>query len=299
MASSHSNTDVFVDLPLAEFRGCRFPITERSCRHAHEVAKTVIQYFGKQLAEIVNGDNLVFEYTIPFRQGVSISPYLGVLFHSTLSVFWDHYINTDPGTLIDPIRGEFQVLPGSWEEITDVKRRDGIDVRIMFIEAPNLAELEGAPIGTLPGAQSDALALDGEVAKMPWTQEPSPEPATDPLSAIAGILTQVGNAPGKVAARMYDCSARCQKIEDALTRLEDPKTSAAPVKASRDLRLKSTRLAEHALSAKPIRNAVTSTVQTVSALAAEHGMAVADFLELNSALARSPIVASGSVVYYR
>jgi hypothetical protein len=293
-----SEAEVFSKLPFAEFRGERFPISGRTVRHAHEVAKTIIQYFGKQLAEIVNGDNLVFEYTIPFRNGVSISPYRGALFNEAFPAFWRNYINTEVGPLVDPFRGEYQVLPGSWEEMLDLQKTDGLDVRIMFVEAPTI-EGTTQQIATVYGATSDALALDSECSKIDWQQEEPPQPSTDPLSAVAGIMTQVADVPGKIAAKMYDTSARLQKIEDALTRLEDPKTAAAPVRAARTLRLKSNRLALHALSIKPIRSAVNNTVRTVAAVAAEVGMSVEDFLKLNSALARSPLVPIGAVINYR
>jgi LysM repeat protein len=117
---------------------------------------------------------------------------------------------------------------------------------------------------------------------------------------VAGLLTQINSAPGKVAARMQDVSSRCQKIEAALTKLKDPKTSAAPIKAARDLRLKSIHLAQSAASPRLMKTVIVNTRMSVAAAAAETGMSVADLMKLNPALARSPFVNPGAtIVAYR
>jgi len=293
-----ADVDVLRLLPGAEWRGIRFPVSERSCRHAHEVAKTVIQYFGQQMAEIVAGDNLVIEYTIPFRNGVSMSPYRGALFNEALPAFWTAYLNTEPGPLTDPIRGQFMAIPGSWDEQLDVQKRDGIDVRSCSLRRPSSVPRSSVGSATHSGRTGGRECARSRSPEATLDPGPEPHAGNGPVQSDLRAMTQIANQPGRIAAQLMDVKQRCQKIEDAAVRLKDPKVAAAPVKAARDLNLKATKLATSVLSVKKTIADVQTVRQSVAACASQYGMSLKDLLAINPALARSPFVNSGAIVIH-
>jgi hypothetical protein len=292
-----AKTDVFKAQPTASFRGIAFPITERDVTHSHDTVEHRLQYRDGRLIEITGGSNKTFTYTIPFRQGIARGPYKD-LFVKTLPEFWLAYADKSRGTLVDPITGVSQVVPGSWDEITDVNRRDGIDVRVSFIESPELADdAQESGIETVMSAYGEAQALDTELSKVDWQQEPSPPPMTDPLSAIAGLGSQIAAVPAKVAANLHAVAFRCEKVEATLAKLKDPETTTQVVHAARRLRLSCQRMAdEGANPARTVKQITYSTAKPLSAIAQELHNSVDDLVKLNAQLVRMPLVPAEFVI---
>ena len=293
MADEETKTiDVFKELPYAAFRGIQFPIIARGpVGHSHTTIKHGLQYRDKQIVETTGAENLTLTYTIPFRQGLATGPWENA-FHELYSQLWDEYLDKTPGDLIDPFRGQLIVIPGSWDEEVDVDKRDGLDVRLTFIEAP-LDDEEPLSLPTIQGAYSEAGALDTEVEKVDWEQEQSPQPTQDPLSAVRGIGDQLDVARSRIAASLDDVAYRCERLEATAERLEDPERTQRVVRSARRLNLATRRLNSRAMNpAKSAKRVLNATARTISAVAADMGTTIEALLRANPAL-NGPLVPGG------
>jgi len=290
-------TDVFRLLPPFQWRGRKYPVTARSVSFAHDGADHKLQYRDDEIVEQLGAQGLTFSYTVPMREGIARGPYKS-LFNEGLPVLFRDVRNRSADALIDPVYGEFRCVPKSFNDDSDVNKRDGTDIRLEFKLSPELGNADPELAQTITGIQglvSDAGALDEEVKAADWAQEPSPEGMTDVLSAINGIGQQGLAQVDKLSAALDDLAFKCEKIEKTADRAENPQNWPLRNSARRDreaaLRLKR-RLAED--PARKIVRVTRRTATTVSSLAAELGMSVVDLIKLNPALARSPIVRPGT-----
>ena len=287
--------DVFKNLPQASFRGIPFPILSRDrCNHEHDTVQHGLQYRSQKLVETTGSGNLMFGYTIPFRQGIAIGGYEN-LFTTTYQEFWLAYVDDSPGELVDPIRGLKQVIPVSWAEQCDVNKRDGIDVAIVFMDPGDIAEdADYEIIGTIQTAYNAAGELDQEITRIDWEQEPMPEPATDPLTAIAGVGEQIDRNRSQVDAALNDFAYKLERIEQSFERLEDPERAAKPIHSARRLRLAASKLRQRGANpAQTIKRVNTTTELTISGLARETNAEIDDLLRLNWDLASLAIIPAG------
>jgi hypothetical protein len=289
-------TDVFAIAPRFSWRGKEYPILTRSVDFAHESVEHKFQYRDNEIIEQLGAHNLVFRYTLAMREDIAKGPYRN-LFSVGLGQLIRDCRNRDPGELVDPIYGLFICTPNSFADESDVNKRDGVDVKVEFRYAPAIDEDDSdVTAATTQSVKTDAGALDQEAAQGSWHQEPSPEPTTDPLSAIAGVAGQIDAQSNRMSAALDDVAYRCEKIEMLVDKAEDPKNY--PIKRS------ARRVREAALRAKaraqdPLGHVVQVTTrfgQTVIDLAGSVGMTTLDLLRLNPQLVSQPTVASGTVV---
>jgi hypothetical protein len=248
---------------------------------------------------MTGAENRRFTYTIPMREDIAAGPYER-LFTVGLTQLYRDMLNRAPGPLIDPTWGEVTCVPASWSNSLDPNRRDGTDVDVEFVEWKDIAsETDTAGgVDTLQGLESDAGALDAEVAAVAReAQVPSPEPATDPLSAIAGVGAQLTRSRDRVTASLAQTSNRLEKIEAALDDLQDP-LNGELIRETRRLRVSTARLAEKAEPTRVVRNTTANTNKALAAIAAELAMSIADLLKLNPDLAKSPVVLAGTPILF-
>lgn len=288
-------TDVLAQLPRLSWREREYPVTARSVGFNHEGVFHVLQYRDFEVIEQTGARNLAFRYTIPLRQDIAKGPYKN-LFTEGLPTLFRDILNRSEGTLIDPVHGSFTCVPRSYDEEADPNKRDGVDVKVEFQRQTPVDEDESLRPPTLQDVAGEAGALDEEVKKADWHQEPSPEGTTDIFSAINGVAFQGLRAIDKVAGFMHDVAFRCEKIEATVDKLTDPKNW--PVRAAaRRLRESSIRIASFGDSPQQRRAPVTTTrAMPIAALAALVGMSVDALLLLNPQLARSPTVPAGTTV---
>ena len=254
-----TDTAILPKLAFPTFRGIRVPILARDCRHSHRRAKKDLQYSGGQPIDITGSDCWVYEYVIPFRQGIAIGGFED-LFAKVYPDFLEAYLDKTRGPLVDLIHGTKQVKPAEWREIIDPNLQDGINVAVVFEEDFDPDEEAETEIVTIEGAQSLANALDREVEAVPVPEawEP-PEPAGDPLGQIAGLGAQLQRNRDAVTAKLEGTAYRCEQIEERLNDLEDPKRTQESIRAARNLRVVTVRLAKR--NKDPVRVVKKHTVQ--------------------------------------
>lgn len=293
-------TDVLSKLPRFSWRGQELPLLSRSVRFSHDDTDHTFQYRDGDFVERKGVKNWTFSYSIPFRQDIAKGPYRN-LFSEQLLNFIFACRDKSPDTLRDPILGSFRAVVSTYEEESDVLKRDGTDVRVEFKEAPLIDDVELETIqGGLSGLSavaSEAGALDADVAAVNWpAQEPSPEPSIDPLSAISGFGRQLENQGNKISAALDNVAYKAELVEESAARLEDPKTFQL-ARSSRRVQAAALQLKERIQN--PERRILRVTLaygKSISRIAADAGMSVQQLLQLNPTIAGRPVVPAGTVV---
>jgi hypothetical protein len=290
-----SDRDALGKLPRFEWRDQQYPVLARSVSFAHENATHRLQYRNDDYIEALGPHSLTFRYTLSMRQGIAKGPYKD-LFTTGYPILFAAMRNREKGVLVDPVLGEFTAQPTSWSDDLDVAKRDGTDVQVEFMHAPDADEVEDLKAITVQGLTSDAGALDAELKKVDWEQEPSPEPSMDAFNAISGFGAQLEQQGAKTAAALEDFAYKCEKIDQQIDRLQNP--DVWPLKrAVRRNRATSVALAKRA--SDPTREIIITTVnhtRTLSVLAQEVGMTLADLIAQNPKLAGMPIVPAGTPI---
>jgi hypothetical protein len=287
--------DYLKRLPLFEWRGRQYPLLARSVSFGHEGASDRIQYRDNDFIQQLGAHSLTFRYTLPMRQGIAKFPYRN-LFITEYPLLFAAMRDRSKGTLVDPILGPFVCIPQLFDDTTDPRLRDGTDVQIEFKHSPDLDETEDLKPISIQGLSSDAGALDQEIERVDWEQEPSPGPTADPIDAISGIGQQAQAQGGKFVAALHDYAYKMEKVEDQVERLENPDVWPL-VNATRRNRAVALELSERAKDpTKRVVQITNNYSRSLTALAAQVGMSVEDLLELNGELARSPIVERGTVI---
>ena len=291
--------DVLSKLPLFEWRGVNYPVSERSVSYRHETIEHGLQYRSGDFPEPVGPHSWLFTYTLPMRNGIYRGNYTR-LFEFQILRLAAALRDRTADTLIDPVYGAMRCVPISYADEMDVKRRDGTDIRVEFLHSPEINEDTDEFTGGITSVQGVAAQvgrLDTEIAQQVWEQQEPPEPSTDILSAIAGVPAQFAAQVGRVSAGLHDVSFRLRKIEQAADKAEDPEKWGLrdAARSNRDAIVSLNKRATEAPGKKILR-VTTALESTLSDVANSYGMTVADLIRLNPILARSPKVNQGTLL---
>jgi hypothetical protein len=293
-------TDALRQLPPFSWRGKVYPVLDRGVSFAHENAPHKLQYRNGAIVEMTGAQNLTFRYTLAMREDIAIARYEDLFSSGLIPLLNDCLLRT-PGTLVDPVYGTFRCVPSSFDEQTDNQKRDGTDVKVEFQRSPELDDVLAVeqPDG-LQGLAGNAYDIDAEVEKVDWKQVPTPGPSADIFDIASGTLAQISQQRARVSAKLDDLAFRMEKVDKAADDLEDPKTW--PLKrAARRTQDAALQLRQHLDSPGKRVVAVTKAYAiTLTECASSAGMTVAELLNLNPGLARSPLIrAQTPVLVYR
>ncbi len=293
--------DVLSLLPPFEWRGAKYPVTRRRVSFRHEGVTHTIQYRDFEFIEQLGAHELTFSYTLPMRESIARGPYKN-LFTVGLAVLTRDTLNREPGTLMDPILGQFRCVPKAFDDETDVLKRCGTDVSVEFTHTPELTAEDPAikDLSGVAGLTSEAGALDKEVAKADWRQEPTPEPSVDILQAVDGVLAQGMAQIQKASAALHDFAFKMEKLEVSCDRAENPQNWGIRDSARRN-REAAIRL-DRRLTESPgqkLRRITLNSVRLISDLAREVGMTLEELLKLNPGMERLPYIPAGMLVTVR
>jgi len=309
-------TDVLRTLPPLEWRGIQVPITSRTMGFTHDDVQHKFLYRDNMLIESTGKRNLTFHYTIPMRQDIAKGPYEN-LFTDVLPRFLIACSDRTPAELNDPVFGIFRAKPTSFEDATDVNKRDGDDITVEFIHAPDPAEDDLLPTEvTAPSSlSSDGGALDaallvtasdfqpapapGEaVAIGRALQQPPPEPIGNLFESIAGFGRQLERFGNRISAQIDRASFQLEGIEEAYTALEKPQDWPI-IRSTRRLRGNLATVKDRlANPARTVARFTTNGAIGIGALSANLGIPIGDLLRLNPKLAKTPLVPAGTVILF-
>jgi hypothetical protein len=306
-------TDILSQLNDASFRGIVYPITAWDLGFTQDDEKHRFIFKDEQLIESLGTTNPTYRHSIPFREDIIRGPFKN-LFTKVWPQFREACMDRTKGILDDPFDGPVQVKVTSLQATGDPNKRDGIDVQVDYIIAPdedfdrkdlgaNLATVQGAvgmqgfldrETGKLDQATKDALAKlnkDAEFGKL------------NPLDALTGAVNQVEAAGNKISATAGDLAFRAGKLDDALRRNADPRTS--PLRANAratqlaflDIQRNSVVLGAGKKERKVRIFTVLASIGKM-ALASKLHMSVQDLIRLNPSVAQLPIVTPGTMIAY-
>jgi hypothetical protein len=290
-------TDVLIQMQRTAWRFIEFPITARKYGFQQEQARHRYIFRDVQLIESLGTENPTYRYTIPFREDIARGPYKH-LFTEVYPEFLAACLDRTRGVLSDPVHGDVNCKLVSLTEDLDVNRRDGIDVEAEWIVAPLESEVTqdlGTQIQTLKGAADNARKLDDAIKKVDWKQLPSPEATVSPLDFVSSVGNQVEVVASKVTAAFADAAFRLEKTIATIDRLKNPDTTQLRQQARR-LQAALFRLEDQndVTGTHPVQRVTTTANKSLSAMAAELGMTVEQFVRLNPQCLRSPLVRAGT-----
>jgi len=296
---------LFDQLPRFKWRGVEYPISGRSVSFAHESVQHKLQRRNQDLVEQTGAHNLVFSYTIPMREGINKGPYRN-LFLKMLPKLFEAVRDRSPGELIDPVYGIRRAVPASYMDELDVMRRDGVDLRLEFTDRPEDDEEAAFAFPTVQSLLDDRRDL--EVAAQEIELEPADEQeaiavrqfeqiksergVSDILDGIAGLGQQINAQINRVNAAIEHRISQLEKIEAVASSLSTPNGAILRSRARRS-RASAYLVQGAALQNATARRSTNSYPRSVASIAAQYGVTVAEFLQLNPQLASKPIVASG------
>jgi hypothetical protein len=290
--------DILKLLPRFSWRRLEYPLAGRSVGFAHDTVPHKLEFRNGEFHDQTGARGMVFNYTIPMREGIAVGPYRN-LFARMLTQLLKDFQDKTPGDLIDPVYGVKRCVPGEWRDDTDPRKRDGTDLQLSFVHDPDINKVDpetNKQLVSLSGVQSESGALDQELKTISWEQEPSPEPTVDIFGAVSGFSSQITNEADRVAAALDDLTFRLEKTEASLDKLENPQNWRARDSVRRH-REAVTRVAKnYGNPNKKIQQVTTNAIKTVSVVAAEAGMTVLELIKLNPKLARAPVVGAGTVI---
>jgi len=323
-------TDVLKQLPVLSWRGIEVPITARSISFSQTQAKQKFSYRDNSYIESLGADNIGFSYTIPFRQDIAKGPYVD-LFVDVLPRFLEACRRNTAGDLNDPVLGIFRAKCTNFSSTLSPDRRDGVDVEVSFIQAPEIDAVEALPssIQGISELDDQAGALDDQVALADFTQTAvdsltgelqlraeteietllagiqsssinlgPPDAFQDLFGQIDGFGRQVERFGNKISAKLDQASFKLEKMERTISVLGNPKNW--PLQRS-SRRLRGNIESVKKTLSNPGKSVLSYTVkfaQGIADIAAKLGMAVNDFVKLNPTLARRISVQAGTVVKY-
>lgn len=274
-----------------QWRKIIFPIVGREVRFGIAVAKYPILY-RTELHESLLTSARVFTYQIPATDSLRKAPYTQ-WFSTQFDKFYQSFHNDrSVGALNDPVYGGLQALPLEWDERLTLDDRNGVQLQVSFVEwiDPNVLETE--PKGALMDkAATEAKTLDTEIKKLPngWNstlpQYPPKVSFAEMIGKVKGIGDRLIRSGQKATAQLHDIAGHCEALVRTFDRLRNPGETIGARQAAQRLHKTCLEIAKRAADpAKLVKEVTTNTWQTVTGLAADAGMAVADLLALNPAL---------------
>lgn len=300
-------TDVLRQLQKASWRDITFPVTgTRDYGFAQEQAQHRYIFRDQQLIESLGRQNPTFRYNIPFRENVQRG--FSALFIGIYPLFLAACQDRTAGILVDPVHGAVRCKCASFAESLDVNKRDGVDVLVDFIFAPesvddvssNFAQLSKS----LTGAVQSAVRFGANVGELSEEQAAIVESLNQPAErgrvsifnaarAATGSVIQTRN---KVSANLNDASTQMDNARTEIEEARDPKLEPLRRDASR-LALSSRELAKTA--GRPTTPyEVVRTVGEIGRIAfcTANRMTVDAFLELNQQFADLRTIPAGTPV---
>ena len=307
--------DVLLQLPTFSWRGIECPITSRQANFSQSHAPQTFSYRDNAVIESLGAQNFQFSYTIPFRQDIAKGPYKN-LFVDVFPKFLAACRKRSPGTLNDPVLGEFRAKCVSMSTSLDVNKRDGVDVDVQFIQAPAIDEVDALPakIEGITDLDDMAGVLDANVDRADFTQseiegttgeiqtsnrqEEPPEAYQDLLGQLDGFGRQIERFGNKIDAGLSNVAFKLEKMEETISVLQNPKNWPLQ-RSSRRLRgaIANVALTVAYPGKKVLRHLVPFDI-SVSSLASNLGMDTGAFLALNPTVAINPMVPAGTEVSY-
>lgn len=304
MATSIGNT--FDKLTPVRWRGIRFPIVNLRTSFKHDIAQHRKPDRDGARLEATGRGARTFSGHALFRNGIVFETpaYVKPLYPDIYKTFEAACADRSTGDFIHPDLGTFKCKVDSFDANLDASMRDGVDVDVTWIEHTE-DEQVSASIAPLSDAISTALNLDSDLAfvrsqfselnrKLNAMGNPS---FADSLRFIQRAISQAALLQRTTFAQINRIQAQIKSIQNIIPSIHSV--------VLYPLRRNCARL-YHALDGikgtsgvvKPIGLYTVQSNVSVPQLAIQLRTPMAQFIQLNPALASEPILVRGTQVRY-
>lgn len=232
-------------LQPASWRGIGFPFTgTRDFGFQQEQAQHRFIFRDQQLIESLGRQNPTFRYTIPFREGVQRPPWRN-LFTKVYPLFIDACQDRSAGELVDPIHGTFRAKCVSLSESLSVEGKDGVDVTVEFVFAPedgDSTDVKFAQVArTLEGLATSAVVFGAAVGEVSEAERKKVASLNKPAErADVSIDQTVRQATGfvqstkrKTRAKLAEANSKMEVTRREIEEAKDPELELLRREASR------------------------------------------------------------------
>jgi prophage DNA circulation protein len=299
--------DILPQLPEASWRDIEFPFTgTRDFGFQQEQAQHRYIFRDQQLIESLGRQNPTFRFNIPFRERVRRG--FSALFVGVYPRFLEACQDRSAGILVDPIHGAVRCKCVSFAEALDVNRKDGVDVLVDFVFAPETGDDVPSQfaqlVSSLQGAVQSAVEFGANLGEISEEQQEvlaqvNREAERGRVSIFNAVRVFTGSViqnRNRVRASLQDASSQMNATRDEIEEARDPQLEPLRRDSSR-LALSSKRLAQTAgRPTTPFR--VVRTVGEIGriAFATANQITVDVLVELNEQLANMRTIPAGTRV---
>lgn len=298
-ATKRSDLDVFAGLPLASWRGIDFVCGPIGISFSQQHAVHTYPDRDAGYVESTGRNNVLFKFTAIFRRGVIGEGGGRPAFPDQWRAFMAACADRTAGDLAHPLLGTVKVKCQDYSAQADPTRRDGADVEVTFIEAPDredeFASLLANPslIGSAyDGARSFDSAyatLQPDPPALPENLKPS---LLDSIKQLNGALAQARLGVGNLVSRINGMAYAVSDLADQINAADDPKSHQAIDALAKvfDALIKLGQAAQKRV--RPIKPVTLPRPMSIAEAAAQYSTPVADFCRLNplaAALSELPV----------
>ena len=303
-ATKRSDLDVLSTTPLASWRGINFVCGPVSISFDQQHAVHAYPDRDAGYVESTGRNNVVYSFSAIFRRGVVGEGGGRAAFPDQWRAFTAACADRTADILRHPLLGDVKVKVQRYNAQVDPGRRDGADVEVSFIEAPDredeFAALLANPslIGSAyDGARSfDTAYPDLKPSPPPLPQNLKPS-LLDSIKQINGLISQTRLGIGNLVSKINGVAFAISDLTDSISAADDPKNYAA-IAALEKVFASLIKLGEQVQRrARPFRPVVLPRPMSIAEAAAQYNTPVADFCRLNPLIASQSILPPGSQVF--
>jgi len=307
-----------------------FPVTTITLSMDQDLAEHKFWGVDGVQVEATGRNSLVFEATIPFRNGIvpGKSENWGILYPTAFRQFLTACADRATGILVHPELGEFTCKVKSLRTSLTGERRDGVDVTVTWVETlfpEDISNIEDSSNSPVANAEISALSLDSNLDQLTTVDAKYKLPVyaptfADSVNQLTSITDRISLQEQRYVGVIDKVSYRLNQIEDSVTRVVTPPrtsvksiinpnpqatnkaiaTLAWPIRASiGQLRNTLNDVVKKILQTgqKIIFYRVPSPV-TLAGVSVSTGAGIVDLMNLNPSLVGQPFLQTGTMVRY-
>lgn len=304
-STKRSDLDVFSTTPLAKWRDVEFvcgPI-RISLEQQHAVHTYPDRDAGH--VESTGRNNIIYSFTAIFRRGVIGDGGGRPAFPDGWRAFLAACADKTAGPLVHPLLGTTRVKVQRCDTSGDPMRRDGVDVEVSFIEAPDTEDEFAALLANpslIGSAYDGARKFDSAYKDL----NPSPPPALpeslkpsllDSIKQLSGLIAQTRLGVGNLVSKIDGMANAVSDLTDQINAADNPQNYRA-VAALEQVFASLVRLAREVQKrSRPFRPVILPRSMSIAEASSQYATPVADFCRLNPLVAAADTIPAATQVF--
>lgn len=302
--TKRSDLDVLSTTPLASWRGV--PFVCGPCRISFSQQHAVHTYPDRDAGyvESTGRNNVTYSFTAIFRRGVVGEGGGRSAFPDQFRAFLAACADRTAGTLSHPLLGDIKAKVQQCDVAWDVNRRDGAEVEVTFIEAPDREDEFSALLANpsligsaYDGARSFDSAYPNLTPSPPALPENMKPSLLDSIKQISGLISQTRLGVGNLVSKINGLAFAVSDLADTIAGADDPKNHPA-IAALEKVFASLIKLGQEVQKrSRPFRPVILPRPMSLPEAAAQYSTPVADMCRLNPLAAGLDVLPSGYQVF--